>query len=118
MSNAPRAIPLITVAAVLAAAALAAGQRVAGGGPAPPREATIAAISGVVAAGGAWMRAWQGTDNADGLVAAADGGLLFAQEQPDRVSKLDADDRVSVVAERSEERRVGTGRERMRVGEI
>ncbi len=45
------------------------------------------------------MRAWQGTDNADGLVAAPDGGLLFAQEQPSRVSKLDADDRVSIVVE-------------------
>ena len=32
-------------------------------------------------------------------MAAADGGLLFAQEQPNRVSKLDANDRVSVVVE-------------------
>jgi gluconolactonase len=53
----------------------------------------------VVAAGATWARAWQGTDNADGLVGAADGGLLFAQEQPGRVSKLDANDRVSVVVE-------------------
>jgi gluconolactonase len=59
----------------------------------------LTAIPGVVAAGVSWARAWQGTDNADGLVAAADGGLLFAQEQPNRVSKLDANDRVSVVEE-------------------
>src|SRR5688500_13231505 len=117
MFRAPRSsLPVMLVA--VAAAANLAGQRGAGGGPAPAREATITAIPGVVAAGSTWMRAWQGTDNADGLVAAPDGGLLFAQEQPDRVSKLDANDRVSVVAERSEERRVGTGRERMRVGEI
>ena len=83
----------------VAATASLAGQRGAGGGPAPAREVTIAAIPGVVAAGSTWVRAWQGTDNADGLVAAADGGLLFAQEQPNRVSKLDANDRVSVVAE-------------------
>jgi gluconolactonase len=40
--------------------------------------------------------AWQGTDNADGIVGTADGGLLFAQEQPRRISKLDAMDRVTV----------------------
>ncbi len=82
----------------VAAAANLAGQRGAGG-PGPPRDVTITAIPGVVAAGSTWVRAWQGTDNADGLVAAADGGLLFAQEQPNRVSKLDANDGVSVVAE-------------------
>jgi gluconolactonase len=60
------------------------------------REATVGAIPGVVAAGAVWTRAWQGTDNADGLVASDDGGLLFAQEQPNQVSKLDRNDRVSV----------------------
>ena len=43
-----------------------------------------------------WTVAWQGTDNADGIVGTADGGLLFAQEQPRRISKLDAMDRVTV----------------------
>ena len=51
---------------------------------------------GVREAGAVWTRAWQGTDNADGLVASDDGGLLFAQEQPNQVSKLDVNDRVSV----------------------
>jgi gluconolactonase len=60
------------------------------------REVTVAAIPGVVAAGSTWVVAWQGTDNADGIVGTADGGLLFAQEQPRRISKLDATDRVSV----------------------
>ena len=90
---------LVLAAFALAASAAHAAQRGAGGGPAPAREVTVAAIPGVVAAGSTWMRAWQGTDNADGLVAAADGGLLFAQEQPSRVSKLDANDRVSIVVE-------------------
>jgi gluconolactonase len=67
------------------------------GGPAGARrEVTITAIPGVVAAGARWTLAWQGTDNADGIVGTDDGGLLFAQEQPNRVSKLDPNDKVSV----------------------
>jgi gluconolactonase len=68
-----------------------------GGQPQGAREVTVTEIPGVVAAGATWKRAWQGTDNADGLVGTADGGLLFAQEQPNRVSKIDKNDRVSVV---------------------
>jgi gluconolactonase len=60
------------------------------------RDVTVTAIPGVVAAGATWSTAWQGTDNADGLVGTSDGGLLFAQEQPRRISKLDATDRASV----------------------
>ena len=68
-------------------------------GAAPPqgaREATVTAIPGVIAAGARWTLAWQGTDNADGIVGTGDGGLLFAQEQPNQISKLDRNDRVSV----------------------
>src|SRR5580704_4982151 len=60
------------------------------------REVMVTGIPGVVAAGAKWTLVWQGTDNADGIVGAADGGLLFAQEQPSQVSKLDKDDHVSV----------------------
>jgi gluconolactonase len=60
------------------------------------REVSVTEIPGVVAAGAKWTVAWQGTDNADGIVGTNDGGLLFAQEQPNQVSKLDANDRVSV----------------------
>ena len=63
------------------------------------REVTVSAIPGVIAAGAKWTLAWHGTDNADGIVGTADGGLLFAQEQPSRVSKLDKNDRVSVFLE-------------------
>jgi gluconolactonase len=67
--------------------------------PQPAREVTIDGIPGVIAAGASWKLVWQGTDNADGIVGTPDGGLLFAQEQPNRVSKLDVNDRVSVYAE-------------------
>jgi gluconolactonase len=63
------------------------------------RDVTVTAIPGVVAAGAKWTVAWQGTDNADGIVGTADGGLLFAQEQPNRVRKLDVNDAVSTFVE-------------------
>ena len=59
------------------------------GQPQGAREVTVAAIPGVVAAGAVWTVAWQGTDNADGLVGTDDGGVLFAQEQPNQISKID-----------------------------
>ena len=60
------------------------------------REVTVTAIPGVIAAGANWQVAWQGTDNADGIVGTPDGGLLFAQEQPNVIRKLDKDDRHAV----------------------
>jgi gluconolactonase len=70
------------------------------GGPAGAlREVTVAAVPDVVAAGARWTLAWQGTTNADGLVGTNDGGLLFAQEQPNRVSRLDSTDAFSVFVE-------------------
>jgi len=60
------------------------------------REVSVTEIPGVIGAGAKWTMAWQGTDNADGLCGTADGGLLFAQEQPSRISKLDKSDHVSV----------------------
>ena len=56
----------------------------------------VTRIPNVVAEGATWSIAWQGTDNADGIVGSVDGGLLFAQEQPNQISKLDANDRVTV----------------------
>ena len=67
--------------------------------PEPAKEVTVAAIPGVIAAGTKWALAWQGTDNADGIAGTADGGLLFAQEQPNRIRKLDKNDKVSVFLE-------------------
>jgi gluconolactonase len=81
---------LLFVVSPIAVAQRGAGQ------PAGVRDVRVTPIPGVVAGGATWTIAWQGTDNADGIVGTADGGLLFAQEQPSQVSKLDANDRVSV----------------------
>ena len=95
-SRADMKVHVSTIAAVLLSllATTLAAQR--GGAGQGAREVTVTAIPGVVAAGATWSTAWQGTDNADGLVGTPDGGLLFAQEQPRRISKLDAMDRASV----------------------
>jgi gluconolactonase len=69
------------------------------GQPQGARDVIVSAIPGVVAANSRWALAWQGTDNADGIVGAADGRLLFAQEQPNRVRTLDASDQTSVLIE-------------------
>ena len=84
----------IAACLLLSLATSVAAQR--GGAGQGVREVTVTALPGVVAAGATWSTAWQGTDNADGLVGTPDGGLLFAQEQPRQISKLDAMDRASV----------------------
>src|SRR5262245_40167280 len=70
-----------------------------GGQPQGARAVTVTEIPSVVAVNSQWVIAWQGTDNADGIVGTADGGLLFAQEQPNRISKLDASDKRSIAIE-------------------
>jgi gluconolactonase len=67
--------------------------------PAPAREVTVSAIPGVVAAGAKWQLVWGGSDNADGLVGTPDGGVLFAQEQPKRISKLDKNGKLTTFVE-------------------
>src|SRR5262249_10535475 len=56
-----------------------------------PREYSVTAIPGVVAAGAEWAVAWQGNYNGDGFVGTSDGGVIFAQEQPSTVRKVDKD---------------------------
>jgi gluconolactonase len=63
--------------------------------PPPPREVKITAIPGVIDAGAQWTLAWQGDQNADGIVGYK-GGLLFAQEQSNHVMKLDKNGTVSI----------------------
>jgi gluconolactonase len=90
---------LIIVSTVAVALVLSAASHAQQRGAAQPqgaREVTVTEIPGVVAAGAKWTSAWQGTNNADGIVGTEDGGLLFAQEQPSQVSKLDKGDHVSV----------------------
>jgi gluconolactonase len=88
------ALVSVTALAVHVIAAQRGGGR-QGGSPGV-RDVTATAIPGVVAAGASWKLAWQGTDNADGIVGSDDGGILFAQEQPNQISRLDRDDRASV----------------------
>ena len=53
------------------------------------REASVAAIPGVVAAGAKWQIVWAGFKTADGIGGMPDGGVIFAQEQSDSVKRLD-----------------------------
>ena len=66
--------------------------------PSPEKQVTVTTIPGVIAAGSQWKLIWQGPDNADGLVGTKDSGLLFAQEQPSTVIKLDKNDKASIWA--------------------
>jgi len=78
-----------------------AGGRGPGRGPAPaptplPREYTVSAIPGVIAAGQQWKEVWQvDFNNADGLVPTKDGGLLIPENDLSIVVKLDKDGKVS-----------------------
>jgi gluconolactonase len=75
------------------------GGRGQGRGPAAapaPRDLTINAISGVVAAGGKWTKIWQQAGNsADGIIPVKN-GVLVAQEDYDTVLKIDKDGKTSV----------------------
>jgi gluconolactonase len=85
----------------LALSGIAVAQQRAGGAfpqPAPEKPVTVTAIPGVIAAAAQWKLVWQGPDNADGLVATKDGGILFAQEQPSTVGELDPNDKFSIFA--------------------
>jgi gluconolactonase len=62
-----------------------------------PRNPTITAIPGVVAAGGQWTKVWQaGGNSADGIIPDKDGSVLVAQEDFDTVLKIDENGRASV----------------------
>jgi gluconolactonase len=68
------------------------------GGPGPaPRDYTVIAIPGVIAAGQQWKFLWQEAgNNGDGIVGTKDGGLLIAQNDKSDVVKLDKDGKPSV----------------------
>ena len=84
---------LLAAAACLAACLPALGQAPA----APPKDATVKAIPGVIAAGAKFTQVFQTVgNNVDGIVAASDGSLLASQEDNAAVLKIDKDDRASV----------------------
>jgi len=76
------------------------GEGARGQGQAPqriPRDATVTAISGVIAAGAKWTKVWQsGGNSADGIIPDKDGNALVAQEDYDAVLKIDKNDNASV----------------------
>ncbi len=77
-----------------------AGRGRQGRGPAAepvPRNPEVTAIPGVVAAGGKWVKVWQGAGNsADGIIPDKDGSVLVAQEDFDTVLRIDKDGKASV----------------------
>lgn len=80
--------------------AAAGGGAARGGNPNEPpahREYTVTAIPGVIAAGQQWKSIWTGTgNNADGIIATKDGGILAAQNTNSQIMKIDKDGKVSV----------------------
>jgi gluconolactonase len=71
------------------------------GGAPPAAEAAgtkeVTAIPGVVAAGAKWKDVWEVSgNNADGIIATKDGGLLIAQNDNSDVVKLDKNGKASV----------------------
>jgi sugar lactone lactonase YvrE len=75
--------------------------RPAGAPPPPPatydaKPYTVTAIPGIIAAGATWSPVWNGDgNNADGLIATEDGGLLFVQNDGNRIGKIDKDGKVT-----------------------
>ncbi len=76
--------------------------RPAGGAPAAPpqsfdaREYTVSAIPGVIAAGARWTEVFKvDGNNADGLIATDDGGMLFVQNDESRIGKIDRNGKVT-----------------------
>ena len=78
-----------------------AGRGKGKGGPpaaaaAGPADITVTAIPGIIAAGQQWKEVWQvDGNNADGIIATKDGGLLIAQNDKSNVVKMDKDGKVS-----------------------
>ncbi|HEY2381230.1 MAG TPA: SMP-30/gluconolactonase/LRE family protein [Terriglobia bacterium] len=61
-----------------------------------PEEYTVTAIPGIIAAGQKWKSVWTGTGNdADGIMATKDGGILAAQNTNSQVMKIDKDGKVT-----------------------
>jgi gluconolactonase len=66
--------------------------------PTAPLEYTVTGIPGVIAANQRWTLVWQTTgNNADGILATDDGGLLLAQHDNGAVVKLDRNGQASTV---------------------
>src|SRR5262245_54739212 len=104
-------IKLFAMAALSASCVMAQPQAKGGQGkgpapaaakpPVPAQDVTSTAIPGVIAAGQKWQMAWQGEATADGMVGTDDGGLIVAQEQSNRILKIDANNNLTILMARS-----------------
>ncbi|MBV9769041.1 MAG: SMP-30/gluconolactonase/LRE family protein [Bryobacterales bacterium] len=78
----------------------APGRRGPGGPPAAapgPRKSEVTEIPGVIAAGQQWEEIWEvDGNNADGIIATKDGGILIAQNDKSDVVKLDKNGKTSI----------------------
>lgn len=60
--------------------------------PEPPAPAASLAIAGVIAAGQHWETVWSwGGNNADGMIATEEGGVMFANNDASNVIRINAD---------------------------
>jgi len=65
-------------------------------GPPEHRDYMVTEIPGVIAAGQKWKSIWTGTgNNADGIIATKDGGIMAAQNTDSAVLKLDKNGKAS-----------------------
>lgn len=88
---------LLAIAVCVGSWLPALGQGRGAATPPAPRDATVTAIPGVIAAGARFTQVFQTVgNNVDGIVAASDGSLLASQEDNNAVLKIDKDDRASV----------------------
>jgi gluconolactonase len=82
------------ISATIAALALALSAPAwSQGQPGPETPVDVAAIPGVVSGDAQWEIAWSGPMIVDGMATAADGSLLFAQEQSNSIIKVWPDGR-------------------------
>lgn len=78
----------LTIAALALAPVYATAPAAAQGQPAAETTVDIAAIPGVISGDAQWRMHWSGPMIVDGMTAAPDGGLLFAQEQSNSIIKV------------------------------
>ena len=79
-------------------AGAAPGRGAAPAANAGPREYTVTEIPGVIAAGTKWKEVMDiDGNNADGIIATKDGGILMAQNDKSSVAKLDKNGKLTVV---------------------
>ena len=79
----------LTIAALaLASACFSAAPATAQGQPAAEVAVDVTAIPGVISGDAQWHIHWSGPMIVDGMTAAPDGGLLFAQEQSNSIIKV------------------------------